>query len=97
MECLDEAQAQALHVAFGDNSDYDGLEFIWPGLDLEMVGLVDHLPGNSIVFTNDIKACRSEIDNIFDTAQERFKTIIDIPVAPPEKIYETGNCEGCVQ
>jgi len=90
MECLDETQAQALHVAFGDNGDYDGLEFIWPGLGLEMVDLFDHLPEDLIVFTNDIKACRSEIENIFDTARERFNNISDIPVVPPERIYLTG-------
>ncbi len=90
MECLDEARAQALHVAFGDNGDYDGLEFIWPGLDLEMVSLFDHLPENAIIFTNDIRACRSEIDNIFDMAHERFKANVDIPIAPPEKIYLTA-------
>jgi len=90
VECLDESQAQALHVALGDNSDYDGLEFIWPGLGLNMMNLFDHLPDNSMVFTDDIKACRNEIANVFETARERFSTIADIPVAPPERIYLSG-------
>ncbi|MCP4582799.1 MAG: transcription-repair coupling factor [candidate division Zixibacteria bacterium] len=89
-EHLDEAGAQALHVALGDNGDYDGLEFIWPELGLEMDDIFNHLPDDSLVFADDIEACMGEVNDIQETARERFESITDTPVASPDKIYISG-------
>jgi len=49
-ERLDETRAQALHVALGDNGEYDGLEFIWPNLNIKMSDIFEHLHDESLVF-----------------------------------------------
>lgn len=86
-ESLDETQAQALHVALGDNGDYEGLEFIWPNLDLDMVPIFDHLPGNVLIFTQDENSCLAEVEDIIDVAGERHEMMNDTPVSEVEKIY----------
>ncbi|HHI02730.1 MAG TPA: DEAD/DEAH box helicase, partial [candidate division Zixibacteria bacterium] len=90
-ERLDEAQAQALHVALGDNGEYDGLEFIWPNLNIKMSDIFEHLHDESLVFISDPDACSSQIESILDIASERYELLKDIPAASPEQVYLAGN------
>lgn len=84
---LDEAHAQALHVALGDNGDFDGLEFIWPKLGIEMSNLFEHLPKNTLLFTQDKSSCLTEVEDIIDLANERFESTGDTPFAGADEIY----------
>ena len=86
-EYLDEARAQALHVALGANSDYDGLEFLWPGMNLEASNIFAHLPESTIIVTDNRRECESKIEDLRAVAEERFGSSEDIPFAPPDKIY----------
>jgi len=90
-ERLDETRAQALHVALGDNGEYDGLEFIWPNLNIKMSDIFEHLHDESLVFISDPDACSSQIESILDTASERYELLKDIPAASPEQVYLAGN------
>jgi transcription-repair coupling factor (superfamily II helicase) len=86
-EILDETQAQALHIALGNNSDYDGIEFMWPNMNLKMADIFGYLPDDTLVFSLDADACLAQVEDILATAQERFDSIDDIPLARPERIY----------
>ncbi len=90
-ERLDEARAQALHVALGDNGEYDGLEFIWPNLNIKMSDIFEHLHDESLVFIIDPDSCSSQIESILDTAGERYELLKDIPAAPPDQVYLADN------
>ena len=86
-EYLDETKAQALHVALGANSDYDGLEFLWPGMNLEATNLFAHLPPDTIIVSDNRRECDSKLEELIGAAEERFGSNEDIPFAPPDKIY----------
>jgi len=78
-------------VALGDNGEYDGLEFIWPNLNIKMSDIFEHLHDESLVFISDPDACSSQIESILDTASERYELLKDIPAASPEQVYLAGN------
>ncbi|MCD6161400.1 MAG: transcription-repair coupling factor [candidate division Zixibacteria bacterium] len=88
-EQLDEAGAQALHVALGDSGDYDGLEYIWPNLNIELSDLFEHLPDRAFIFVDNPQSCFSHIESVLDRAVEKFESVGDIPVASPGKVYLT--------
>lgn len=90
-EYLDEAQAQALHVAIGANGDYDGLEFFWPKMNLDVSNLLEHLPDDTIIFTDNFHECEGQLDELLSIAQERFQSNTDMPFAPPDKVYLTAD------
>jgi transcription-repair coupling factor (superfamily II helicase) len=88
---LPENQAQALHVALGDSGDRDGLEFLWPNLELNMEGILEHLDNSTIVFIDDPRFCFDNVKSFLEDAEIRFGEINDTPFARPERIYLTGN------
>ncbi len=84
---LDEAGAQALHVALGDNGDFDGLEFIWPKLGIEMSNLFGHLPPNTLLFAQDKTSCLAEVEDVIDLANERYESKDETPFADVDEVY----------
>lgn len=90
-EQLDEAGAQALHVALGENGDYDGLEYIWPNFNTDMSDLFEHLPNNAFIFFDNHQSCFGQIESVLDRAADKFKMVRDIPAASPEKVYLSEN------
>jgi transcription-repair coupling factor (superfamily II helicase) len=90
---LDEAQAQALYVTLGDTGDYDGLEFIWPNMGMNMANLFEHLPQQTLVLVDEPGLCNGQAENVFESAKERYKSLCEKPdescrlLAEPERIY----------
>jgi transcription-repair coupling factor (superfamily II helicase) len=86
---LPENQSQALHVALGDSGDRDGLEFLWPHLDLKMEGILEHLDKSTITFIDDPRYCFDNVKSFLSDAKIRFGEIGDTPFARPDRIYLT--------
>ncbi|OQX92343.1 MAG: transcription-repair coupling factor [candidate division Zixibacteria bacterium 4484_95] len=90
---LDEAQAQALYITLGDNGDYDGLEFIWPNMGVNMANLFEHLSQQTLVFVDEPGLCDGQAESVFETAQKRYKSLYEKSdesyrlFAKPERIY----------
>ncbi len=86
-EKLPQAEAIALHQAFGSNGTFDGLEFFRHLFTADKCGLVNYLPSDTIVIYDDPDSIKNEVDSTLERAALRYMDRGDYPFGDPGKVY----------